>query len=63
MVGASLGTLGELIIGNGEGYLVRLSMGLTLGLPLEFLNPGAVMTNTLMDTYLGLWFGYALIRY
>ena len=43
LVVASLDTLGGLIIGTVEGYLVGLSLGLPLGPPPEFSNAGAVI--------------------
>ena len=40
MVGVSLGPLTGLVIGTGEGYVVGLSLLLTLGSPLDYPNLG-----------------------
>ena len=48
MVGVSLGRLAGLIIGTGEGSLVWLSLGLTLGSTLESPNTGDYMPVMLM---------------
>ena len=42
MVGFLLVTLGGLLIGTGEGYLIDLSLGVSLGPPLKSRNLGAV---------------------
>ena len=44
------------MIGTVEGYLVGLSLVITLGYPLEFTNPVYYMPCTLMVVSPGLWF-------
>ena len=62
LVGISIGTLVGLMIGNGEVSLVGLSLGLTLGSPLDSPNPGAELPGTLMGVPLGFWFGSEALR-
>ena len=50
------------MIGTGEGYLVELSLGIPLGPPIGYLNPGDVMHGTLLGETPGLWFGYEAVR-
>ena len=49
-------TLAGLIIGTVERYLVGLSLGISLGYPLEYLNLGYFLSVTLMGAPLWLWF-------
>ena len=56
MVGVPLGTLVGLKIGTGEVSLVGLSLGLTLGYPLESPNTRAEFPDMLMGAPIGLWF-------
>ena len=63
LVGISLVALCGLIIVTGEEYLVVLSLEITLGSPLEFTNPGAIMSATLLSAPLGRWFVSEAVRY
>ena len=63
MVGVSLGTLGVLIIGTAEVSLVGLSLGLSLGSPLEYKNTGYVLPGMLIGAPFSLWFGSEAVRY
>ena len=51
-----------LMIGTGEGYLVGLSLGFTLGSPLKSPNHGAELPGMLLVATLRLWFGSELVR-
>ena len=62
MVGVSLGTVSVLVIGTGEEYLVGLSLGLTIGPPIEYPDPGAELHGTLMVLPLGLCFCFEAVR-
>ena len=51
------------MVGTGEGCLVGLSQGLTLGYQLEYQNIGSDMTYMLLGAPLGLWFGSEAVRF
>ena len=63
LFGVSIGTLGGLIIGAGEGYLVRLSLIILLRNLLEYPHPGAVLPVTILGVSLGVWFGSGGVSY
>ena len=63
LVKVSLGALGGLMVGTVEGSLVGLSLVLALGSLIEYPNPRAVLTGTLLGTPLRFWFGSEAIRY
>ena len=50
------------MIGTREGYLVGLSLGISLVSSLESPNPGADLPGTLLGTPLGLWFGSEAVK-
>ena len=50
------------MIGNIDGYLVRLSLGLPLVYPIETLNTGAELHYMLLGASLGLCFGSEAIK-
>ena len=62
LVGVSLGTLGDLVIGTWEGYFVSLSLILPIGYPLESPNRVYVMPGMLLGALLRLWFVSELVR-
>ena len=58
LVRFTLGTLTVLMIRNGEGHLVGLSLGLPIRSPLDSPNPG--LTEIILDMYLENPLGYLL---
>ena len=61
MVGVSLDTLDGFMIGTGEVYFVGLSLVLSLGSPLDSLNPRSDMSGKLMGSPLGFCFGSGVV--
>ena len=59
----SLVTVGRFIIGTGEGYLVSLSLGFSLGSLIESKNTFSVLTVMLLGASLGLWFRSEVVGY
>ena len=57
MVVVSFGTLVGFIIVTVEGYLVGLSLGISLVSQLEYPNPVYVLPLTLLGAPLVFWFG------
>ena len=62
-VEVSLGTPDRLMIGTVEGYLIGLSLVISLGSPLESPNPGSDLPGILLGAHLGLWFGSEAARF
>ena len=52
-----------LMLGTGEGPYFGLSLGITLGSPLESPDSGAELTGMLLDAPLGLWFVSEVVRF
>ena len=61
LVGFSLGSLDGLIIVTGEGYLVGLSLQITLGSPLESPNHVSKMPGMLLGAPFGLCIGSEVV--
>ena len=62
LVGFSLGPLADLMLSTSKGSLVGLSLLITIGYPLESLNTGAYLPETLLGTPLALKFGSEAAR-